>query len=484
MLEYLLEESNITWTENGAMAYKSTGSACLDLFASVGAIRNLPEDDIEKRFVRAFAENPDLAMKMLFYARDVRGGLGERRVFRVILRYLALHEPDSVALNLRSIPELGRWDDLLVLLDTPVRDAAVAILKSQLQEDLEAMEHGQPVSLLGKWLPSANASSPGTVKVARQLARALGLREAEYRRTLTALREQIRILENHLRTRDYTFDYAEQPARAMFRYHAAFYRNDGERYEKYLMQVCSGETRMHTGTVMPYEIVQCAWRPAPDERAALDATWRALDDFTDGENALVVADGSGSMYWGRHPIPAAVAQSLAIYFAERNRGVFHNHFITFSEHPRLIEIQGRDITEKANYCRTFNECGRTNIEAVFQLILKTAVRHALPQSELPTTLYIVSDMEFDACTEGARVTNFEHARREFERHGYRLPRVIFWNVQARGEQVPVQANAQGAALVSGCTPRIFSQVMRGEMDPYANMLHILGMPRYAQIHAA
>ena len=218
-------------------------------------------------------------------------------------------------------------------------------------------------------------------------------------------------------------------------------------------------------------------------RESLDTTWNALEDFTNYENALVVADGSGSMYWGTNPTPAAVAQSLAIYFAERNQGAFHNHFITFSMTPQLVEIRGRDITEKVRYCRSFNECANTNLQAVFDLILQTAVENHVPQKELPTTLYIVSDMEFDSCAYGASLTNFEYAKAEYRRHGYRLPRIVFWNVHSRNQQQPVRMNEQGAALVSGCTARIFSQVMSGEMDPYANMLNVVCTGRYERIMA-
>ena len=213
-------------------------------------------------------------------------------------------------------------------------------------------------------------------------------------------------------------------------------------------------------------------------------TWNALEDFTGDENALVVADGSGSMYGGGNPLPAAVAQSLAIYFAERNHGAFRGHFITFSMTPRLVEIKGRDITEKVRYCRSFNECANTDLKAVFELILSTALRNRVSQEELPHTLYIVSDMEFDSCAQNADITNYEYARKLYSKYGYRLPRVVFWNLQSRNRHQPARSNEQGVALVSGFTARIFSQVMSGEMDPYRNMLNVVCSERYEQILAA
>ncbi len=484
-LKLLKKETNRVRTENDAATLRSSGAVCLDLFATIGAMRALPETEIMNRFQRAYTEDPDLAMKILFYARDIRGGLGERAVFRTLLTWLAAREPASLRQNLPLIAEYGRWDDLLALLDTPARQDAEAVLRDRFQADIIAMRQGEPVSLLGKWLPSVNASNKETVRHAKMLARSFELTDAQYRKALSALRAEIKILENPLRTRDYTFDYAKQPSRAMFKYRHAFMRNDKERYQAYMARVKGGQEKLHTGALVPYDIVTAAFTASPDDRETLDMTWNALENFTRDENALVVADGSGSMYWGSaSPKPAAVAQSLAIYFAERNHGAFHNHFITFSEHPQLVEIKGRDIVEKVNYCRTFDECANTNLQAVFELVLRTAVENHVPQRELPATLYIISDMEFDMCTRGASLTNFEYAKQLYRVHGYTLPRIVFWNVQSRNQQQPVKMNELGVALVSGCSPRIFSQVMSGETNPYAYMLSVIDTERYAPIRAA
>lgn len=485
MLEFLKREANLTRTENGALTNQSTQSHCLDLFATVGALRRAEPDEITLRFLRAYAENADLAMKILFYARDVRGGLGERWVFRVILKWLAVNEPQSVEKNLRYIAQFGRWDDLLVLMDAPCGEAVLRLIKEQLSTDRSALATGEPVSLLAKWLPSVNASNPATVRQAKGLARALGMDDATYRKTLSALRNRIRLIENHLRQKDYTFDYAKQPARAMFKYRAAFLRNDGERYGEFMSHVAEGTQHLHTGALAPYDIVQPFFtgRISQQERKAIDATWRAQEDFTGGENALVVVDGSGSMYGGGHPLPASVALSLGIYFAERNTGIFRNHFITFSEHPQLVEIKGADIYEKLRYCHRFNEVANTNIQRVFELILATAVKNRVPQKEMPAKIYLISDMEFDRCVADREVTNFSYARELFVKHGYELPTVVFWNVASRNRQQPVLAHDTGAVLVSGCTPRIFSALKAGTFSPYAFMMETLDTSRYAMIAA-
>ena len=483
MLEVLKKTANKTYTENGAVAHRTSAKDCLDLFAAIGALRRADDQNICSRFLKAYAENPDLAMKILFYARDVRGGLGERRVFRSLLAWLASNEKSSVVRNLPYIAEYGRWDDVLVLLKTPCRKEALALLEEQFREDLAALEDGGNISLLGKWLPSVNASNQETVVMAKMIAKSFGLSDRDYRKALTGLRARIRIIENNLREKDYTFDYSKQPSKAMFKYRKAFLRNDGERYAAFMDRVDRGEAKLHTGTLMPYELVERAYDCSEEERRSLDVTWRMLEDFTTDENALVAADGSGSMYWGSKPMPAAVAQSLAIYFAEHNKGKFHNYFLTFSMTPQLVEIKGEDFVEKVRYCRTFDECANTNLEAVFDLILQAAAENHVPRAEMPAKLYIISDMEFDHCVKNSSMTNFENAKASYAAAGYILPNLVFWNVDSRHEQQPVKENDRGVALVSGNSPRIFSMVMDGELNPYDFMLSVIDTERYAPIAA-
>lgn len=487
MLNYLKKEANLALTENGAVTYESSMSDCLDLFATIGAVRTASDQRIVCQFARAFAENADIAMKILFYGRDVRGGLGERRVFRVIIGWLADHEPETVRRNLSLIPEYGRFDDLLALMGTACEKDALNLIRKQLRSDMQSQTE---VSLLAKWLPSVNASNKDTVRTAKRIARYLGMTDEQYRKCLVELRKKLQILENNLRRKDYSFDYSKQPSKAMFKYRKAFARNDEKRYNQFLEQVSSGTATMHTGTLMPYEIIAPCFRGwsadrelEESERKSMDAAWNALEDFGGSENAIVVVDGSGSMYCCESPMPEAVALSLGIYFAEHNCGPFHNHFITFSHNPKLVQIKGRDIAEKVRYCAGFNEVANTDLQKVFALILDTAVKHGIDQAELPQKIYLVSDMEFDSCMDHADMTNFQQARSLFEQHGYRLPDVVFWNVASRNIQQPVTRNEQGAALVSGCNPRVFSMVAGGELSPYAVMMEILSSERYVRISA-
>lgn len=496
MLEYMKQESNRTFTENGAATYESTGSECLDLFATIGALRRENDEEIIARFIRAYTESPNLAMKLLFFARDIRGGLGERRVFRTIFVWLAENEPASVKKNIAYVAEYGRYDDLLSLMGTRCEKEMLGFIRERFEQDMAGLVNGNEVSLLGKWLPSVNASNHQTVFMAKKIAKAFGMSEAAYRKAVVSLRDHIRIVENHLREKDYSFDYEKLPSRAMFKYKKAFMRNDGERYHAFLSRVRSGEAKLHADNVCPYELVEpyltTNWYwgiksflkdITPEEKEALNATWEAMPDFGGDENALAVIDTSGSMYCDGKPIPAAVALSLGLYFAEHNKGIFSNHFIEFSERPQLIEIKGKTFADRLRYVATFNEVADTNLEAVFDLILRTAVKNRVQQEELPAKLILISDMEFNSCVHHASETNFENAKRKYEEAGYQLPEIIFWNVASRNRQQPVKQNEQGVALISGATPRIFSMVAGGNLSPYTFMMEILESERYSRIVA-
>lgn len=497
MLKSLKEEANMTLTENGASTYITTDSDCLDLFSTIGGLRMESETKIIQRFIRAYTEDRDLAMKTLFFARDIRGGLGERRVFRIILNWLAKNEPQSVRKNLKHVAEYGRFDDLLCLIDTECEKDMVDLIRSQLNADLDALRNGGEVSLLGKWLPSINATNGETIYLAKRMAGNLGMSYSGYRKTLSALRAHIKIIENNLRERDYTFDYSKIPSKALMKYRKAFIENDSKRYDEFNAKALSGEVTLHADTLAPYELVEpyldadhwydngfCSMRTlSVEEKNALNATWASLPHYGNDENALAIIDTSGSMYNKIKPLPAAVALSLGLYFAEHNTGAYKNCFIEFSNEPELIEIKGNTFADKLRYVSSFNKIANTNLMAVFDLILNTAIKRNLPASELPKKLIIISDMQFDRCVLGANPTNFENAKESFNANGYELPEIIFWNVAIRGYNQPVTKDENGVALISGCTPQIFEMIAGKIINPYQTMLDILGSERYAVIAA-
>ncbi|MCR5317793.1 MAG: DUF2828 family protein [Treponema sp.] len=487
---------NCTQTENGDLAYKSSGSSCLDFFSLCGGMRkNI--SDLERLFAKAYAENPLVAIKILFYMRNIRGGLGERNSFRVLLKGLATEYPETAKQIAYAVPEYGRWDDLLVLLDTPVKNEAIFLIKRQLEKDKTALEKdndsstaatelcksARTVSLLGKWLPSINTSSKKSVGHAKILMAALGMKAVEYRKLCSVLRKEIKILEDKLRRRDYTFDYSLQPSQAMLRYKKAFMRNDGERYKAYLNsfvqqaeKIARGEeipdeerVKLNAKTLYPYQIVAPFMNPwggnrlTAEEELPMEASWKALDRGNFDSRTIVVRDGSGSMYGPGDFAAINIATSLALLFAEQLGGAFKNTFITFSSEPRLVQIPNKADTlkKKLSFISKFNDCSNTDIGKVYNLILKVAKKGEVPKEEMIERILIISDMEFDACAEG--VSTFEHYREKFEKEGYELPEIVFWNVEARKAHLPVTQNEKGVKLVSGASANIFANVIADDL---------------------
>lgn len=258
MLEQMKQESNYTRTENGALTYASTMDNCLDLFSTIGAMRHIDEQTIIQRFQRAYSENRELAMKCLFFARDVRGGLGERRVFRTIMVWLAYYRPESVLANLELVAEYGRYDDLLELLATPCKKSVLEVIAKQLSKDMACLDSSDidNISLLGKWLPSINASNKETIQRAMIISKYLKINKADYRKLLSRLRAALKIIENNLREKDYSFDYSKQPSKAMLKYRQAFMNHDAVRYQEFLQAVCEGREMLHTGTLTPYDVIE------------------------------------------------------------------------------------------------------------------------------------------------------------------------------------------------------------------------------------
>ena len=476
MLEAIKKYGNIAYTQNGAVSNAYTTNACLDFFSVAGALRTEDEKRIISLFTRAFISDPDYALRALFYARDVRGGCGERRVFRIILKWLASEYPETVRKNIANVPEYGRYDDIFELIGTPCESDAISFIDETLKSDTEKIIRGERASLLAKWMPSVNASNKERKVLARYIIRKLGITEKDYRKSLSALRKHIDILERRLCERDYTFLYSLQPAKAMLKYRKAFLKNDGIRYTSYLRSV----RNINTSALYPYEIIEEVIKSGMSnaEIDVLEAMWYNLQDYCNNRNAIAVVDGSASMI-GR---PLNIAVSLGMYFAERNTGFFRNHFITFSKSPQLVEICDSNIRERALQCMSYCEGDNTDLIRVFGLILKAAIKNKLSQEELPETIYVISDMEFDNGVSNS-ISLFKEARQLFEKHGYKLPQIVYWNVDSKSQQTPVTSNEYGAVLVSGTNPAVFSMVMSQNVSPLEFMKSVLNSERYRNIYA-
>ena len=354
-------QENYTRTENGAVAIKSTGHACVDLFATIGSLRDADTNRIDRLFADAYAEDPLTATKIVFYGRDVRGGLGERYTFRTLLQYMATIHPEALIHNIDLIGEYGRYDDLYSLIGTPLEDAMWASMKKRLELDLEALnlKEYNKISLLAKWIKSADASSQKTRQFGILTANKLGYPVYNFKRIIKTLRKQIRIVESQMSTNKWgEINYPSVPSRASMIYRDAFKRHDGERYNDFINKAVKGEVKINSSTLYPYDLVEkyyhllvgFGFRGLNDDMT-VEAQWRQLPNYIDGENnVLVMADTSGSMY-GR-PIFSAVG--LAIYFAERNKGVFHNLWINFSNCPSYQVLKGETLYQKIKSISTGN----------------------------------------------------------------------------------------------------------------------------------
>lgn len=478
------ELASLTTTENGAIAYATTSSPLVDLFSTIGALRESNEDNIIRFYGMidgAYREDKQLLARMLFYARDVRGGLGERDTFRSAIHYCAINHPDIIENNIRFIPEYGRWDDMFALVGTPLEDKMWVIVKAVYDADLTAVKEGKTnISLLAKWLPSADASSENTRKKGCYVAKRLSDSVYNYKREVKALRKVIDTIESHISAKDWnSYDYSKIPSKAMLKYNNAFYRNDGVRFNQYLMDVSKGKAKINAGTLYPYDIIRMLNN---EDTKVCEELWRALPNYVEGENNhLVMADVSGSMTClGRLPLYSSIG--LAIYFAERNKGAFKNLFMTFSSNPSIIEIpEHYNLREKYKLVLNSDWGGCTDLERAFRLILHIAVKSHCKQEELPKSLIIITDMEFDSATRNNKP--FINEMKElFEANGYEMPNIVFWNVNSRNSTYHSKADMPNVQLVSGQSTSTFKHLVEGlNKTPYEMMCQILSDKRYDRI---
>ena len=472
-LQGLQRVTNTARTENGAVTNASALDPVVDFFGLAGAMRSRPVDAADL-FEKAYARDPQTAVRTLFYLRDVRGGQGERDVFRACFRRLINVAPQDAVKVLEHIPFYGRWDDLLSAHRGATGEQITEIICNQWDADVAAYERGEGVSLLAKWLPSDKTGSTNRdrTRFAMAVRNMLGLDQRDYRHTLSALRERIGLLEQDMSGNRWgDIDYGKLPAQAHRKHVKAFRRHSDNRYQAYLDSVERGEAKVNTSTLYPYELYEMVRNG--DAKAA-EVLWNNLPDYTrEGQDAIVLADVSGSMY-GR---PMAVSVSLALYFAERNTGPYRGYFMTFASTPKLVQVAGGSLKEKLRSVENSTGwCGSTNLEAAFQAILHAGIY----AGSVPSTLYVVSDMEFDAALNRADLSVFDGAKLSFQREGFQLPHVVFWNVNARNNQAPATIMDNNVTLVSGLSPTTFAMAVEGK-SPRELVDSVVNGPRYQRI---
>lgn len=493
--EAINNETKWTHTENGAVALNTTSDALLDLFGTIGALREADQTRITTLFEEAYKEDPLFATKILFYARDVRGdeetkGLGERRTFRIILRYCALHHPEAIRPNLDLIGVYGRYDDLYELIGTPLEADMWKAMKKQLDEDLDNLSKGNAVSLLAKWIKTADASSDKTRQLGILTAHKLGYPVYNFKRIIRSLRKHIGVVEALMSTGQWNkIKYSEVPSRAMLIYRNAFKRHDEERFNQFAQKAVTGEEKINSATLFPYDLIEkffsnnywCGdWRVhvSGTEEQILQAQWDNLPNYIEpGTNAIVVADTSGSMS-GR---PICTALGLAIYFAQRNIGAYHNLFMTFSANPKYQQIKGKTMKQIINNLNYSGWGMNTNCEAAFNLILRTAIENNVPTEEMPKSLIIISDMEFDY-TGTRQWTFYNQMKAKFASHGYEIPQIVWWNVNSRNDVFHADKNCKGVIICSGQGTGTFKNLINSiGMTPTEYMLKTINSERYAPI---
>lgn len=482
---------NMGTTENGATKHLSTNSAIYDMFALAGAFRGRSDDDCILKFKNAFEENESLAMKCLFYLRDCRGGLGERRFFRVCFHWLCNNYPEAAKRNLIHVAEFGRWDDLIYsCLDTPLETEMLSLISNQL---LAVDAFAEAPSILAKWVPSENASSAATKKAAKRIREYLHLSHREYRHMLSTLRKRIKVTERLMSLNEWDkIDFSKLPSKAGLNYKDAFARRE-ETAERYKEFISSKDTKINVGTLYPYEIAEKADEAErldlnDPKRIAVNKYWDNQVDYFDGQpcSMICVCDTSGSM-WGR---PMDVSNSLGIYCAERMKGPFGGSYISFSSKPQIIKVEGVDFVDKYSRIKRTNLCENTDLEAVFDLLLSIADRPDVKEEDIPQKIVVISDMEIDAATSPdfwggedgwtkySVSTEMEKVRQKWLRNGHKMPNLIYWNVDARSDTI--LDSGDNVTFVSGCSPTLFKSILSGKSG-IDLCLEVLNSARYACI---
>lgn len=455
------------YTDNGAITNSTSLNPVLDMFFLAGASRKMSEKQIIDIFIKAYAASKILSLKCLFWARDIRGGAGERRFFRIVWEFLVKNYPQDINKIKYHVPEYGRWDDLFF--NFTVCKNSVNVIKEGLYNN---------DSLLAKWLPRKG-------KIASYLRFVLGFTAKVYRLTIANLSKTVE--QNMCKKKWENINYEHVPSVAMNKYRKAFYRNDEKRFTEYINLVTKGKKIINANAIFPHTLVQALYKG--EDKKAVEAQWNALPDYMVNSNdkVLPVCDTSGSM----NGLPLDVSLALGVYISERNKGIFKNAFITFSAKPEMHYIKGT-LWERLMQIRNSNAGYNTNLQAVFDLILSSAVNNNVPEKDMPNKILILSDMEFDG-TGGYNsdlqkqsskqfLSNFEVIKRKYKSFGYNMPTLVFWNLKGRPENVPATKDDR-VGLVSGFSPSILKSILNGEIySPTSLMLKTLNSERYNKIN--
>lgn len=457
-----------TITENGMPTNSTSLNRCVDLFFIIGALRGQNPHKILNKFIKAFYENKVVALKILFWGRDVRGGAGERSTFRIIWRWVCQNHPEIAVKNLSYVDFLGRWDDHLCGIGTPVENSIVERIQTAIEDKNQ---------LAAKWMPRKG-------KTANILRKKFKMSAKKYRKFLV---DNTNVVEQKICSKNWSsIEYSKLPSLALSRYGDYFRKNDGERYSSFLTAVSTGEVKINTGAIYPYDVIKNLRHG--DSKTAVEQ-WVNLPNYMEenGDLILPLVDVSGSMNRpiGSNPNVTAmdVALSLGLYISERNFGQFKDYFMTFSRRSKLQHLVG-NLPSRLDQLMRSEWQMNTNIVSVFQEILSFAKINSVPASDMPTKIIILSDMEFDRCTSTPNNSVMESIEDLYYEAGYVIPKIIFWNIISTGNNVPVRYNKRNVALVSGFSPSILKILLTSDItNPHVVMFETLNSIRYLDISA-
>ena len=502
-----LENNVKTTTENGAVAYATTGSKLLDFFYKVSSFRKNPVDYL--LFDEAYYQDKAMTLRFLLFLRDVREGIGERDTFRKLMLHLTEIDAQIADkfLYIVNLSEYGRWDDYIYLFantkDESLKRYIAAILQKTLDDDLYNYSNGKSYSLLAKWMPSINTSSKKTVAVGNELRKYFRMSPSQYRKTLSKLRKGLDVLEVKLSSNKWdNVDYSHVPSLANIKYKDSFLKHDFDRRTKYLNDVSCGKKKINANSMFLYDIIHAYEKDAdsnghyvPPVDGTLENLWASQKKSKTFADTLVVRDGSYSMTErvSKNVSAMEIGDSIALYCAKNNTGVFKDKIMAFSNNPKMITVNCSTLRDNIEKLMKNTECSTTNVESVFDLILKTAKKCNARQADMPKSVLIISDMQFNAamCDEDAfgfplynqniqeDDTLFENIEKKYNACGYELPKLIFWNVSCYNDgTVPIQSSRNGIILLSGFSKELVDMVCCSDLDPYKALCKQLNKPRY------
>jgi hypothetical protein len=456
--------TNDALTLNDALTHTTTNNNVLDLFFVAGASRTITEESIELLILKAWTEEPLQTLKIIFWAGDIRSGAGERRFFKIALNWLQYNQKTTLINNIlaSNIEEFNRYDSLFEL--TEDEDVKKTILK-HINSKLELKD-----GLLAKWLPRKKTYN----NFKKVICDFLKLSDEQYRKLIVPMSNTVEQKISSNKWKD--INYSAVPSQAFNKYRQAFLKNDESRFNMFIESVNQGKSKINASVIYPHQLFQ-AFNQGKDKDSII-AQWNNLPNYmlNSNERILPVCDVSGSM----SGLPMDVSIALGLYISERNTGIFKDAFVTFSENPELNYLKG-NFADRIQQLQTASWGYRTDLQKTFDLILNSAMNSKISQEQMPTILLIISDMEFDSA---CNYNNYELIEKKYKISGYKLPKIVFWNVNGRDKNNPVKSTTNQTAMISGFSPSVLEAVLGANLDnftPINIMLKTINNPRYERI---